>query len=830
MTVEGARGTILHVESEAETASGGLDGEPEAEKREEHQSEVPKNILTRLRRAVGAARANLERQGGGGVEETRGYKRRTTLLVSIMAVAWIASFIWTVGWDGIANNEHPIEGDQVSQNWWLGEYSKRFWGVFRGGHLFGWTDDFGAGQPFGYFYFPLPATVYSLIEPVLGGAISAKAIQVAGIALVIGGAWTLARSMGSNKISGAFVAGAVAFGMYHPQRYPVGGDIPSTLIGEFSYAWGFGLGLAAVGVILRNLRETPQRWRSGAVLAAGAVAGHLNAALVIAAGSLIYTAVWIWKLGEAKKRLVNLAATSGAALGLLGFWLLPMWSMHSEPQTNNKIIEKSLLYWFPDPWWQTIAVIGGIGLGAGMFAKSKNAALWFSLGLGGIAIHEALAEWPDFLLWGGRAMPLVYTSAFVGVGELLGLISGFSIKGRKNMTTWLAASLLLGGSLVMQMQIVEIDRETDIPWRERTRSTWKGIGVGDEKTENLVDELVAALQNLPSGRLFVAPSRVGFDTFGASDLNGELLRRGALESGASTFFHEGNRGRIAVSYATSGTSTRPMIVAGVKSAGGGTRAFSLGLEKFDTGVEALRQIGVRYYVIYEQELLDLAEANSRLKQVAAIGSTKDGAGRFFRVYEIADHAIVEGLNSVVGISENGVLPMWGETTWNGRVRAWLARVGEVPYEGATLVQIGVEDDESEDWGKHSKAVVSDIEISDERIAFSVEETGSPVIIRNGYSPQWKVRGGNGPWYAAPHGMMVVPTEKRVEVYFEHPKSETYGAFLSLLCAGWLTVGGVRGRRGKRGERRIEKDIQPDGETTRVTPPGKDRREATLSDG
>jgi len=729
-----------------------------------------------------------------------------------MAVAWIASFIWTVGWAGIANNAHPIEGDQVSQNWWLAEYSERFWGVFRGGHLFGWTDDFGAGQPFGYFYFPLPATVYSLIEPVLGGAISAKAIQVAGIALVIGGAWTLARSMGSNKISGAFVAGAVAFGMYHPQRYPVGADISSTLIGEYSYAWGFGLGLAAVGVILRNLRETPQRWRSGAVLAAGAVAGHLNAALVIAAGSLIYTAVWIWKLGEAKKRLVNLAATAGAALGLLGFWLLPMWSMRSEPQPNNKTIERSLLFWFPNPWWQTIAVIGAIGLGAGIFAKSKNAALWFSLGLGGIAIHEALAERPDFLLWGGRAIPLVYTSALVGVGELLGLISGFSIKGRKSTATWLAASLLLGGSLVMQMQIADRSNgeKQETTWRERSSRTWKGIGVGDEKTEDLIDELVAALQDLPSGRLFFAPSRVGFDTFGALDLNGELLRRGAVEGGASSFFHEGNRGRIAVAYAVSGTTTRPTIVAGVKSADGKTRAFTLGLGKFDTGVEALRQIGVRYYVVHEQKLLNLAEANSRLKQIAAIGSTKDGDGRFFRVYEIADHAIVEGLNSVVGINEDGFLPMWGETTWNGRVRAWLARVGEGPYEGATLVQIGVGDGEWEGSSKHPKTVVSDIEISDERITFSVEETGNPVIIRNGYSPQWKVRGGRGPWYAAPHGMMVVPTEKRVEVYFEHPKSETYGAFLSLLFAGWLTVGGVRSWRGKRYKRRKGKDIQADG--------------------
>jgi len=73
-----------------------------------------------------------------------------------------------------------------------------------------------------------------------------------------------------------------------------------------------------------------------------------------------------------------------------------------------------------------------------------------------------------------------------------------------------------------------------------------------------------------------------------------------------------------------------------------------------------------------------------------------------------------------------------------------------------------------------------------------------------------VRGGRGPWYAAPHGMMVVPTEKRVEVYFEHPKSETYGAFLSLLFAGWLTVGGVRSWRGKRYKRRKGKDIQADG--------------------
>lgn len=759
------------------------------------------------------------------VGEIKAQQQRRWILTAVAtacAVAWIVLFIWTLGLDGVRSSAVPIEGDQVSQNWWLHEYATRFWGVFRGGRLFGWTDDFGAGQPFGYFYFPLPATVYSVLEVVMGAGYAVKTVQVGGLALVALGIWRLARQGGGDAVRSTLITAAVAMGSYYPQRYPVGADLASTLIGEYSYAWGFGLGLLALWRVIAVVRGEGGTWRGVAVLMAASVAGHINAAFVIGVAGGLYVAVLAWRKGSVGRSVRTVSIAAGGAGGLLAFWLLPIWSMRSEIQGNNKHTDIPIWFWFPDIVWRAVAVIGIAGLVVGIWRRSTSAILFASLGVGGALLYETLTEWHGFDLWSGRAMPIVYVSLLAGVGELLGQVARSDARRFAGVRAGLATLLLFSGVAVSQVRIEAGRDPMSMPgttWRTRSLGTWQGLARGDETIATRVDALVEAVGDLEEGRILFATSRAGFDTFGTIDLNGELLRRGAGSGGASTFFHEGNRDRYSVAYATSASMTRPSTVEPGRKI--------LGLDDFAAGVETMRQLGIRYYIIHETVLHELAQDTERLRKVASVGTHRDGDGRFFEVYEIEDAAIVEGLRSTPGVIE--YLTVRGEHTWSGKVRVWLGQLGEERYEGIFFAETGPDEaaqtalaeafdieiknnmqdpcDPSEEeevlllcWDGYKKfpaAKISDVAVADERVSFRTDSVGTPVIIRMGYSPQWRVRGGEGIWHGSPHAMIVIPTEEYVEVYYAHPRSEMAGVGISVACIGWLLYGAYRRRNAQR---------------------------------
>ena len=81
---------------------------------------------------------------------------------------------------------------------------------------------------------------------------------------------------------------------------------------------------------------------------------------------------------------------------------------------------------------------------------------------------------------------------------------------------------------------------------------------------------------------------------------------------------------------------------------------------------------------------------------------------------------------------------------------------------------------------YDPTVVSNIEITDEKISFDVSRTGTPVLIKVSHSSRWEASGATGPFRTAPNFMLVVPTEPRVELTFKTPFTAMIAPWLSLL--------------------------------------------------
>jgi len=90
--------------------------------------------------------------------------------------------------------------------------------------------------------------------------------------------------------------------------------------------------------------------------------------------------------------------------------------------------------------------------------------------------------------------------------------------------------------------------------------------------------------------------------------------------------------------------------------------------------------------------------------------------------------------------------------------------------------------------------VSDLQVEQQSLSFSVDRVGVPVLIRMSYFPNWEVSGAEGPYRVAPNSMVVVPTSERVELTYGRTAVD-YATLLAtligiVLCVVWRRRGDV----------------------------------------
>lgn len=104
--------------------------------------------------------------------------------------------------------------------------------------------------------------------------------------------------------------------------------------------------------------------------------------------------------------------------------------------------------------------------------------------------------------------------------------------------------------------------------------------------------------------------------------------------------------------------------------------------------------------------------------------------------------------------------------------------------------------------------VSNIEIGDDWLTFETEAVGVPHLVKISYFPNWVAEGADGPYRAAPSLMVVVPTEKRVELRFGRSWIEFVGFGATLVAiAGLVSFRHLPTLRGRLGvEKRVDDEM------------------------
>jgi hypothetical protein len=227
------------------------------------------------------------------------------------------------------------------------------------------------------------------------------------------------------------------------------------------------------------------------------------------------------------------------------------------------------------------------------------------------------------------------------------------------------------------------------------------------------------------------------------------------------------------------------------------------------GIQHLQLLGVRYYMAIspqaqaeaaaDPDLTLIAEASRSYPVTYTVSGTSKVEQRQWRVYLVADSATVAPLNfepvvmQGVPTTSKGWIKLsvaWYDdpTRWDVPLAAsgppeWQRVKGADPHPPKRAVR---------------PAVITNIRQGDDRIAFDVDQPGSPVLVKTSYFPNWQAIGARGPWRVTPNLMVVIPTTNHVELHYGFTPADNAGRVLTvagLIGAGWLTFGpGGRGQR------------------------------------
>lgn len=298
------------------------------------------------------------------------------------------------------------------------------------GRTTGWSKDWYAGFPVLRFYFPAPTWAIVALGAVIPANVAFKLVTVAGVlSLPFSAMWVAHCAQLPRVYRYLFAIGALVF-IVDPHFDILGGNILSTLAGEFSFSLSLSASLVFLGLLLRVLRTGRGRAAAAVVLAAVGLS-HLLPTIFIGVSSALLILTH-FPARRAGRRLLDVLLVGGTAALLGAFWIVPF-ATHLD-YTNDMGWERTTTFvgcLFP-PLLRPrvtgaafsgavvlVAVVGGVHqlvrfvravrrpANQGPDAQARTATL---LTLMAAVAALVFRFTPQFRLWNERALPFYFLS------------------------------------------------------------------------------------------------------------------------------------------------------------------------------------------------------------------------------------------------------------------------------------------------------------------------------------------------------------------------------------------------------------------------------------
>jgi 6-pyruvoyl-tetrahydropterin synthase related domain len=705
--------------------------------------------------------------------------------------------------------------------------------------LSGWSNDWYAGLPMYRFYMVIPAIAIVLFNIVLPYGIAFKLIVVAGIVSLPFCCWAFGRLASFRyPMPELFAVGGMLF-LFDESFSIYGGNVKSTMAGEFSFSIALSLGVLGLGLFAKGL-ETGKYRSWAAIVLALACLSHGIVLIFVALGALLLWLVWM------DKTRFKYGLTMGLTAFLLAaFWVVPFLFNHAymtDMKYGFRPDGASDSFWdmfFPlttffDIFITTFAIIGFI---ASIWRRHLNGA-W--MGICTLALVGGVYLTRDSLpiiglLWNPRLLPFIYLLRYllmmVGLVEtahfiVRGIRGGRELSDRSSLTIGAVTAGLVGVSvLVIELMFFRVMPGASFQTHNNESVyQWGPISLTATSTDALSDSWsrynFTGYEDKPAYGEYKAlvdtMAELGADADNGCgralwENNGENGKYGTTM--ALMLLPHWTDGCISsmegLFFEASGTTPYHFITSAAMSEQSSNPVRGLRYTNNDAekGVPYLQSLGVKYVMVFTQKAKDEADLQPELTLVRDSGPWK--------IYRVADSDLVVplGVQPVVVAERDGdprernlELGM----SWFQHRDEWAA----IPADDgpAEWQRIEVAPDLTRREADRvdivapttpiapvplPEVIVSNVELGKQDLRFTVDQIGVPVLVKMSYFPNWDVEGAEGPYRIAPNLMVVVPTSTDVHLTYGRSPLDlaAYGATalgIALLFL-WRALGDVQHR-------------------------------------
>jgi hypothetical protein len=628
----------------------------------------------------------------------------------------------------------------------------------------------------------------ALLNIVFPYAVAFKLVTVLGTVTLPVCAWAFGCLAGFRRPTPILMAAAMLPYLFNTSYTIDGGNITSTMAGEFSFSLAISFGILFLGVFMYALRTGRLRWLAALLFAATALC-HIVPALAFA-GVAIFLAISMSRQ-SAFKVLIPVGLVGGL---LAAFWLLPFGvdNQYSASMGYNRV---------PGLWanlvphgalWLIWPALVGVVIAVVRFDR-------FALILGFAATVSGLAfgYLPSGAIYNGRWLPFWFL--FVALMAAYGIAQLFRALAFLSVSPWItsvgtvigtiacfAGGAQAGGLIGAFPAIQPVGNQIEVQgWINWNYTGFQGKS-GWPQFQGMVSMMDKAGAKYGCGRLQYEYISETTDPFGSTEamMSLPLWTNGCMEatdgiyfeSSTTTPFHFLDVSEVS----QNGESPDP--VSNLQYPG-----FNL-----PDGIRHLQFMGVRYFFAMSPPVEAAAAVD---RSLVKIGQAPGFAGTIngqadphpvWQLYLIKNAPLVSSL-SYYPVVESSSATSWLATnlSWYEDEKYWpveLARSGPASWPHAEAGQLvppahGV---------PTTRTTVSHVTETYSSISFDVTTLGSPVVVKTPYFPNWQATGASGPYEASPNVMVVVPTSHHVTLTYGTTTVDWIGKAASV--AGLVGLG------------------------------------------
>jgi tetratricopeptide (TPR) repeat protein len=635
------------------------------------------------------------------------------------------------------------------------------------GKIIGWMPGNYAGFPLFQFYFPLPFLIMALLQVIMPLQIAFKLVTVLGTFLLPVCAYGCLRLLRQPSPIPAIGAIFTLPFLFMEANSMWGGNIPSTLSGEFAYSLGFALLVLYIGSFYRGIKENRYALINAMILTLiGLAHGYTLLFAVVASTFFLFTTD-----GFSKKLWYYLRVNTLAFL-LLGFWFIQLlWFIPYTTPFNFVWVLDGISQVFPGILLPIIgfAVIGTIlvlihRVGGKRIAQRKGHIflyLWLNIFVAGSLYFIAY----KINLVDIRFLP--YVQFFLLLLGAMGL--GY-------MTEWMKARSLLAPFLVVLVILWANEHVSYIPkWIEwdysgfEAKRTWPQFRALNEYLKGSYQDPRVVyehdLQNRATGSVRAFESLPLFS--GRSTLEGLYIQ----SSITSPF----------VFYLQSEISPRPSCP---------LPSYNYSRMNFQRGLEHLKIFNVSHLIAVTDDVRKALERSPeaiREKDFPpyTIYRLRKNPGRYVSLLQY---------EPVLMITRN-----WRRIAFEwfrrGDLNTHIVFKDKLEPADSKLFKTIIKDQLPENPISNPTNSINPINpinptnqiggpiketIKPEEIIIETTNIGLPHLIRVSYHPNWHVEGADRIYLISPSFMLIYPTQERVRLYFGRSFPNHLGLAFSLI--------------------------------------------------